>query len=55
MYDYSHCCSFADANEWSQVYGLMLLPVSVLFAAYSLWMYIRRSAMIRRKDPGPCK
>lgn len=46
---------FADANEWSQIYGLMLLPVSIAFCAYALWMYMHRSAMIRRKDPGPCE
>ena len=47
--------AFAESNEWSQIYGLMLLPVSIAFCAYALWMYTKRSAMIRRKDPGPCK
>mmetsp|Transcript_21150 Transcript_21150/g.46976 ORF Transcript_21150/g.46976 Transcript_21150/m.46976 type:complete len:185 (+) Transcript_21150:157-711(+) len=45
--------AFAEANAWSQVYGLCLLPVAIAFSAYSLWMYIKRSNMIRRKDPGP--
>ena len=47
--------SFAEANEWSQVYGMLLLPVAIAFTAYALWMYTKRAAMIRRKDPGPCK
>jgi hypothetical protein len=47
--------SFAEANQWSQFYGVMLLPVAIAFCAYALWMYIKRAAMIRRKDPGPCK
>lgn len=45
--------AFAEANEWSQIYGLLLLPVAIAFCVYSLWMYIKRSNMIRRKDPGP--
>lgn len=46
---------FAEANEWSQLYGMMLLPVAIAFCAYALYMYTKRAAMIRRKDPGPCK
>jgi len=45
--------AFAEANEWSQIYGLLLLPVAIAFCVYSLWMYVKRSNMIRRKDPGP--
>jgi len=45
--------AFAEANRWSQLYGLMLMPCSIAFCAYSLWMYTKRAAMIRRKDPGP--
>lgn len=45
--------SFADANEWSQVYGLILMPVSICFCFYALYVYMHRGAMIRRKDPGP--
>eukprot|EP01038_Epipyxis_sp_PR26KG_P012337 gene12337-16547_t len=45
--------AFAEANEWSQIYGLLLMPVAIAFCVYSLWMYMKRSAMIRRKDPGP--
>ena len=45
--------AFADANEWSQFYGLVLMPVAIAFCCYSLFMYIKRARMIRRKDPGP--
>ena len=45
--------AFAEANEWSQLYGLLLMPCAIAFCCYSLWMYIKRSQMIRRKDPGP--
>lgn len=45
--------AFADANEWSQIYGLMLMPVAICFCVYSLFMYIKRAGMIRRKEPGP--
>ena len=47
--------AFAEANDWSQIYGICLMPVAIGFCAYSLWMYIKRAGMIRRKDPGPCK
>ena len=47
--------AFADANEWSQVYGLMLMPVAIAFCCYSLWMYMKRATMIRARHPGPCK
>lgn len=45
--------AFAEQNEWSQIYGLMLMPVAIAFCAYSLFVYIKRAGMIRRKDPGP--
>jgi uncharacterized membrane protein YidH (DUF202 family) len=45
--------AFAEQNEWSQIYGLMLMPVAIAFCGYSLYVYIKRAAMIRRKDPGP--
>jgi uncharacterized membrane protein YidH (DUF202 family) len=47
--------AFAETNAWSQIYGLLLMPVAIAFCGYALWMYIKRAAMIRRKDPGPCK
>lgn len=45
--------AFAEDSEFSQIYGILLLPVSIAFCCYSLWMYIKRANMIRRKDPGP--
>ena len=45
---------FAEANAWSQVYGLLLLPVAIAFCVYSLYTYMRRADMIRKKLPGPC-
>jgi len=45
--------AFAEDSELSQVYGILLLPVAIAFCCYSLWMYIKRANMIRRKDPGP--
>lgn len=47
--------AFAEANEFSQIYGLMLMPVAIAFCGYSLYMYVKRSSMIRRRHPGPCK
>ena len=29
------------------------MPVSIAFCVYSLWVYIKRASMIRRRDPGP--
>lgn len=45
--------ALADYNAWSQIYGLILLPVAIAFTAYSLHTYLRRVAMIQRRDPGP--
>lgn len=45
--------AFANANPWSQMYGIVLLPVSISFIVYAMWQYVRRSAMIRRHEPGP--
>ena len=45
--------AFAESNELSQLYGLLLMPCSIAFCCYSLYIYINRAAMIRRKDPGP--
>ena len=45
--------ALADANEWSQLYGLLLMPVSIAFCVYALWLYVKRASMLRRKDPGP--
>mmetsp|Transcript_37473 Transcript_37473/g.38160 ORF Transcript_37473/g.38160 Transcript_37473/m.38160 type:complete len:192 (-) Transcript_37473:230-805(-) len=45
--------AFADSNEWSQLYGLCLLPVAIAFCVYSLYVFMKRAAMIRKKIPGP--
>lgn len=45
--------AFAEANAWSQIYGLCLMPVAIAFCLYSLMMFIKRAGMIKRKDPGP--
>ena len=45
--------AFAEANDWSIYYGLALMPVAIAFCLYSLWLYMKRARMIRRKDPGP--
>lgn len=38
---------------WSQIYGLLLLPVAMAFVVYSIVQYQRRSYMIRHRLPGP--
>lgn len=43
-----HGRSLAD-----QLYGVVLLPVSIVFILYAMLQYSRRSSMIRRKSPGP--
>lgn len=45
--------AFADSNPWSQMYGVLLLPVAIAFICYAMMQYARRSAMIRNKAPGP--
>ena len=47
--------AFAEANAFSQIYGLMLMPVAITFCAYSLYMYTKRAHMIKNRHPGPCK
>eukprot|EP00580_Thalassiosira_gravida_P011140 CAMPEP_0201642784 /NCGR_PEP_ID=MMETSP0493-20130528/26979_1 /ASSEMBLY_ACC=CAM_ASM_000838 /TAXON_ID=420259 /ORGANISM="Thalassiosira gravida, Strain GMp14c1" /LENGTH=254 /DNA_ID=CAMNT_0048117057 /DNA_START=41 /DNA_END=805 /DNA_ORIENTATION=- len=37
----------------SQLYGIVLLPVSVAYIFYALWQYRRRSLMIKHREPGP--
>ena len=45
--------AFAENKDWSIVYGLFLMPVAIAFCVYSLWIYMKRASMIRRRDPGP--
>lgn len=35
--------SFADHNEFSQIYGFIILPVAIAFCIYALRTYVRRS------------
>eukprot|EP00611_Tribonema_gayanum_P009198 TRINITY_DN1895_c0_g1_i5.p1 TRINITY_DN1895_c0_g1~~TRINITY_DN1895_c0_g1_i5.p1 ORF type:complete len:181 (-),score=44.99 TRINITY_DN1895_c0_g1_i5:72-614(-) len=45
--------SFGDRNPWSELYGLILLPVAIAFVVYSLYQYMRRARLIRHRAPGP--
>mmetsp|Transcript_40962 Transcript_40962/g.52763 ORF Transcript_40962/g.52763 Transcript_40962/m.52763 type:complete len:92 (-) Transcript_40962:13-288(-) len=45
--------AFANQNDWSQVYGLLILPVAICFCLYALYNFLRRASMIRRRAPGP--
>ncbi|KAL7445152.1 hypothetical protein ACHAXH_007820 [Discostella pseudostelligera] len=47
--------SFTDSHHslTSQLYGIILLPVSIAFILYAMTQYSRRASMIRRKAPGP--
>ena len=41
-----------DENIVNQLYGIVLLPVSVAFMFYAAWQYLRRSYMIKNHTPG---
>lgn len=47
--------SFTDKHHSpaNQLYGVILLPVSIAFILYAMMQYSRRASMIRRKAPGP--
>lgn len=42
-----------DQNPFSQVYGVVLLPVAIAFIVYAMYQYARRAYMIRNRLPGP--
>jgi uncharacterized membrane protein YidH (DUF202 family) len=42
-----------DNNPFSQLYGVILLPVAISFIVYSMYQYARRANMIRHRHPGP--
>lgn len=42
-----------DENPFSQLYGVILLPVAIAFIVYSMFQYARRASMIRTRHPGP--
>jgi hypothetical protein len=46
---------FGNNSKVSKVYGLFLLPISIAFVGYALFLFVQRAGMIRRRDPGPCK
>jgi len=45
--------AFANQNEWSQIYGLLILPVAICFCLYALYNFLRRATLLRRRAPGP--
>ncbi|TFJ86528.1 hypothetical protein NSK_002185 [Nannochloropsis salina CCMP1776] len=45
--------AFADHNEFSQVYGFIILPVAICFCVYAMRTYMKRSSMLRNRMPGP--
>ena len=45
--------SFGDSEDSSQLYGFVMLPVSVVFCLYALFLYLRRGKMIKERSPGP--
>ena len=42
-----------DENIVNQLYGIILLPVSVAYIFYALWQYLRRTHLINHREPGP--
>ncbi|CAB9512331.1 Vacuolar transporter chaperone 1 [Seminavis robusta] len=42
-----------DQNPFSQIYGVILLPVAVAFIVHAMYQYARRAYMIRNRLPGP--
>ncbi len=41
--------SFSTDNKWSQLYGLVMLPVAIAFVVYAMIQYMKRAGMIRRR------
>ena len=42
-----------DRGGFSQVYGLILLPISIIFCGYALHTFRWRRKKIQERDPGP--
>ncbi|KAH9411189.1 vacuolar transport chaperone [Ordospora pajunii] len=40
-------------DENASVFGLILIVVAIIFSFYSLYLYLWRANMIRKRDPGP--
>ena len=43
----------SSAGTTAKYYGLALMPVAIAFAVYAMHMYLRRTAMLMRREPGP--
>jgi len=43
----------SPAGSLQKIYGISLMPVAIAFTIYALHMYLRRTAMLVRRDPGP--
>jgi hypothetical protein len=41
------------AGQLSRAYGVALMPVCIAFTCYALHTYLKRTAMLLRRDPGP--
>lgn len=41
-----------DTNPFSEVYGILILPVAIVFLSYAILQYMRRASMIRQRIPG---
>eukprot|EP00123_Amoebidium_parasiticum_P009257 comp19366_c0_seq1/m.22319 comp19366_c0_seq1/g.22319 ORF comp19366_c0_seq1/g.22319 comp19366_c0_seq1/m.22319 type:complete len:120 (-) comp19366_c0_seq1:394-753(-) len=39
--------------RWAKLAGVMLVPISLVFLAYSLHIFLWRNELMRNKDPGP--
>ena len=42
-----------DSSSTAKYYGVALMPVAIAFTIYALHQYLRRTAMLMRRDPGP--
>jgi len=44
--------AFSESNPSAELYGLMLLPISIGFICYALWTFLWRARKIRYRTPG---
>jgi uncharacterized membrane protein YidH (DUF202 family) len=42
-----------QSSYYNQIYGVILLPVAIMFIVYSMYQYAKRCEMISRRAPGP--
>lgn len=45
--------AFSDHNQFSQTYGIIMLPVALLFVLYAYVSFRDRGRMLRARLPGP--